>query len=87
MLCQTKYPEDYISRCENKLRLQLQAYTNESIEFETLLLNNLVLVLEMSFVHRGRGQEGKDGNPLQLNRAAFETLAAAYFEEIRRKFK
>ena len=128
MLCQNHYSEEYIARCQQALQSQLEAYARlpEVPEFEPLFFNNLVLVLEMYFMHRGRGQEGKDGNPLnevrmlaaslladgklqleksikykpensilklkagdaiRLNRQSFEELAAAYFAEVRRKFK
>jgi hypothetical protein len=32
--------------------------------FEPRFFGNLVLVLDQYFLHRGRGQEGKDGNPI-----------------------
>ena len=33
-------------------------------DFEPRFLNSMLLVLDQLFVHRARGKEGKDGNPL-----------------------
>jgi len=67
MLAVTSYPQDYIDHCRTLIDAQLQAYgqlAERPQPFETLFCNNMVLVLELSFVHRLRKNEGKDGNPL-----------------------
>ena len=66
MLSVKNYPKDYVAGCRARLATQLGAYDDAAASdvFRTEFLNNLVLVLEQSFVHRMRGNEGKDGNPL-----------------------
>lgn len=75
MLSVKHYPKDYVDGCRARLRTQLDAYDDAgaSATFRVEFLNNLILVLEQSFVHRMRGNEGKDGNPLNEVR----TLAAS----------
>ena len=73
MLGMNAYPREYIDACRARMDAQLAAWkgiadrangTSELEAFEPLFFANLVLVLEQSFVRRLRGQEGKDGNPL-----------------------
>ena len=79
MLCVSKYPQEYVDDCKKRFQDQLVAYQNLPAgpardAFETLFFNNLVLVLENSFVHRTRGLEGKDGNPLNEVRLLSSSL-------------
>jgi hypothetical protein len=72
MLAVTRYPKDYVTACRKRMDEQLAAYTAlaksgskaDSARFEPLFCANLVLALDACFVHRTRGLEGKDGNPL-----------------------
>ena len=75
MLCVNSYPADYIAACRARMEAQLRAYddliaaSGPSGEmardaFDDLFFANLVLVLDQYFVHRTRGIEKKDGNPL-----------------------
>jgi len=83
MLGVKTYEESYIDRCRTALAAQLAAY-NKMIrgarqgpsvqEFERRFLANLVIVLDAYFVHRLRGVEGKDGNPLNEVRMLADSI-------------
>jgi hypothetical protein len=75
----TTYPRDYVDHCRARIEAQLAAYDAlvaaagadgaanvqaAVASFDPHFFNNLTLVLDQSFVHRLRGVEGKDGNPL-----------------------
>lgn len=69
MLCVNKYKKDYVAACRSKMEAQMKAYKalpkSPALEvFEPLFFGNLVLAMDAFFVHRSRGLEGKDGNPL-----------------------
>jgi hypothetical protein len=72
MLAVTRYPEAYVAACRKRMDAQLGAYQAlaagakqaDAARFEPLFCANLVLALDACFVHRTRGLEGKDGNPL-----------------------
>jgi len=74
MLGVKTYPKPYVKQCRAQIDAQLGAYTalaaaakskRAAIDaFEPLFFNNLTVVLDRCFVHRLRGVEGKDGNPL-----------------------
>lgn len=72
MLAVNKYTKKYISECQVRMDAQLAAYAalaskagaKAAESFSPLFFNHLALVLDAYFVHRTRGLEGKDGNPL-----------------------
>src|SRR5690349_6964661 len=66
MLGRKSYAGKYVSACRARLDAQLAAHAKiqSTPAFDRELFANLVLALEMSFVHRLRGVEGKDGNAL-----------------------
>jgi hypothetical protein len=77
MLAVTSYSKPYIDQCRANLERQLVAYEalldtarlqkgSEPViaGFEASYCSAMVLVLDRHFLHRGRAQEGKDGNPL-----------------------
>ena len=77
MLGRKSYPREYIKACRTRVDAQLRSFkalsraagkdpkAASALEsFEPAFFNNLVVVLDASFVHRLRGVEGKDGNPL-----------------------
>jgi hypothetical protein len=63
MLAITKYPTDYIASVRSGIDARMASYRKLS-EVPPSLYNDLVLVLELAFVHRLRKDEGKDGNPV-----------------------
>ena len=77
MLCVNNYTKKYIEECRSRVTAQVSAYQalcaaaagksplKAAIEvLEPHFFTNMVLTLECYFVHRARGKEGKDGNPL-----------------------
>ncbi|WP_032403891.1 hypothetical protein [Rhodococcoides fascians] len=67
MLSVKSYPREYIDACRARLDSQLSAYravasgraetTAADKAFDVAFFNNLVLTLEVYFLHRMRGQE------------------------------
>ncbi len=70
MLSQSSYPAAYVAASRAAVRTHLDAYdalslpAAERAAFEPGYLRQLVLALDTYALHRSRGQEGKDGNPL-----------------------
>src|SRR3954465_13676633 len=81
MLGRNAYERSYVEGCRAEVDRQVQAFrrmpaSDAVAAFEPTFFNDLVLVLEMAFVHRLRTLEGKDGNPLNEVRL----LAASLLE-------
>ena len=76
MLGVKNYPKQYVAQCRKRVDAQLAAYKKLAAaagtgkagtalkSFAPGYFNSMVIVLESSFVHRLRGVEGKDGNPM-----------------------
>ncbi len=66
MLGRASYSPDYIKAVDDRVTRVLKAFdkAKPAEPFASDALLDIVLGLEMAFVHRLRGQEGKDGNPL-----------------------
>jgi hypothetical protein len=72
MLSVSSYDRSYVDGCRAAFDAQLAAWeavaataSGKAVAaFEPRFCTTLVLALDHYFLHRGRGQEGKDGNPL-----------------------
>ena len=85
MLAVKTYPTEYVNACRARVDAQLAAYdaldaattpAARRTAFDAEFFANMVLVLELSFVHRQRGLEGKDGNPLNEVRMLANSILA-----------
>jgi hypothetical protein len=82
MLSVSKYDQEYVDQCRTRLDVALAKYRalvktakKPAVDaFEPEFFANLVVVLDTSFVHRLRGKEGKDGNPLNEVRVLCTSL-------------
>lgn len=66
MLSEKSYDKNYVSACRAKFKDTLDAYGKIEAPdaFSQGFLAHMVLALDHYFLHRMRGAEGKDGNPL-----------------------
>ena len=70
MLSIASYSQDYVDGVRAKIGRQLATYRALKVQgpaaeaFEREFFRNLILALDAYFGHRARGQELKDGNPL-----------------------
>lgn len=67
MLSENSYKREYIEACKARIAKQVAVWDRLAavdLDFESAFFNNMVIVLDGYFMHRMRGMEGKDGNPL-----------------------
>ena len=86
MLGMRKYTQDYVDATRRRVDAQLRAYqalaaatergpaAEGLAAFAPVFFNNMVLALDVAFIHRLRVVEGKDGNPLNEVRALASSL-------------
>ena len=81
MLMVSSYTKDYVDACRAKVAAQLASYRkmlaakpSQIDAFERQFFDHMILALDHYFVHRGRGMEGKDGNPLNEVRMLGEAI-------------
>jgi hypothetical protein len=76
MLGMNRYPRDYVDACRARVQSDAAAFAERKAPeaLEPVFFRNLLLGLEMSFVHRLRTREGKDGNPLNEVRVLCDSL-------------
>jgi hypothetical protein len=73
VLARKGYSSAYVAACRARCAAQVALFSGPPA-LEVAFFNDLLIVLEMSFVHRMRGQEGKDGNALNEVRMLTESL-------------
>jgi hypothetical protein len=71
MLSVKSYDLSFVRQCRARVAAALAAAPDNS-----LVLNEIIVALDASFVHRMRGQEGKDGNPLNEVRLLANAIIA-----------
>ncbi len=82
MLSMKHFPAEYVDDCETMVGRQLNAWRalgptgTAGQAFASEWCNSVVLTLELCFVHRMRGNEGKDGNPLNEVRMLATSILA-----------
>ena len=88
MLAVTCYTKDYVSACRARVESQVSAFKTlvaasagaatmaATSALEPIYFTNALLALDGHFVHRLRGAEGKDGNPLNEVRMLCNALLA-----------
>lgn len=70
------YSSEYIDQCKKQFNADLDKFDALSLPKATehVVAKYLLFGLELMFVHRLRGQEGKDGNPLNEVRILCDSL-------------
>jgi hypothetical protein len=86
MLAASAYTKEFVKTCRTNVALQIATYkrlvaaaTSHPVEaaveaLEPVYFGNLLIALDAHFVHRLRGVEGKDGNPLNEVRMLCSSL-------------
>jgi hypothetical protein len=78
MLMRGDYPTEYVDAVRAMVAANVASYTAlglpEENDFERGYVHQLLLALDSYFTHRGRGMEGKDGNPLNEVRMITDSL-------------
>lgn len=78
MLMRGDYPQQYVASVRAMVAANVAAYRALGLpdgnQFERGYVHQLLLALDSYFTHRGRGMEGKDGNPLNELRMITDSL-------------